>query len=273
MRIAPGLPAEGWAASCPDPSSSNRSRAKGPTRYLRANSKTLILLTRWPMPESIQERLDSLSGDLLPIRQLADRLIDPAAQLDPDSGNIFLSQRPKLGPESFAVVLYAGITDHMILSYINSRPAGLRGQFTIPHAYLRILNVLNGAELYQLRLYGLPPSMCSPTPLLNRSARQPLDLGAANFNWSRQYRSSPSQFHFGSGPYSYEENLAYFLNADDTIEARRVGGSLFGTWPSFAPFLEAEITRAESLFSAHEARTERLQQSIRLNPTQRPPRE
>ncbi|HEY1501965.1 MAG TPA: hypothetical protein VGF88_20490 [Acidobacteriaceae bacterium] len=217
------------------------------------------------MSETIQERLDSLSGDLLPIRQLAERLLDPAAQLDPDSGNISLSHRPKLGPEAYALVLYPGITEHMILYYLNSRPGGLRGQLIFPPAYLRIMNVLNGAELYQLRLYGLPPSMCAPTPPRNRSARQPLDLGAANFNWSRQYRSSPSQFHFGSGPYSYEENLAYFLNADDTIEARRVGGSLFGTWPSFAPFLEAEISRAESLFPAHEARTEKLQESIVLN--------
>ncbi|HEX4311767.1 MAG TPA: hypothetical protein VHZ25_17175 [Acidobacteriaceae bacterium] len=217
------------------------------------------------MPEPIQERLESLSGDLLPIRQLAERLLDPAAQLDPDSGNISISQRPMLGPEAYAVVLYAGITEHRILYYLNSRPGGLRGQFIIPSTYLRILDVLNGAELYQLRLYGLPPSMCAATPPRHRSTRQPLDLGAANFNWSRQYRSSPSQFHFGSGPYSYEENLAYFLNADDTVEARRVGGSLFGTWPSFAPFLEAEISRAESLFPAHEARTERLQQSIVLN--------
>jgi len=216
------------------------------------------------MLEAIQTRLEELCGELLPVRQLAQRLLDPAARLDPSSGTVFISQRAKLGPEAFAVVLFAGISDAMILAYFNARTSGLRGQLTIPPAYLRILRVLNGAELYQLQLYGLPPGLCGDDPVIDRSIRQPLDLGAANFVWSRQYRSSKAQFHFGGSPWSYEENLAYFLNPDDTIEARRVGGASVGSWPAFAPFLEQEITRVESLFAAHEERTERLHNSIGL---------
>jgi hypothetical protein len=221
------------------------------------------------MLEATQTRLENLSGELLPIRQLAERLLDPTAQLDPDSGNLFLSHRPKIGPEAYAVVLFAAVTPEMIAAYAGLRSSGLRGKLTIPPTYLQILQVLNGTELYQLQLYGLPPSLCADPPLLNRSDRQPLDLGAANLTWSRLYRPTLSQFHFGSGPYSYEENLAYFLNQDDTVEARRIGGSLFGSWSSIAPFLEEEISRAESLFPAHEARTEKLQQSIGLSQTRR----
>jgi hypothetical protein len=217
------------------------------------------------MLEAIQTRLEDLSGELLPIRQLAQRLLDASARFDPASGDVFLSQRPKIGPEAFAVILYAGITDQMLAAYAGTRSSGLRTQLTIPASYLRVLHALNGAECFQLQLYGLPPSLCATQPFLERSARQPLDLGAANFTWSRLYRPSPSQFHFGIGPFSYEENLAYFLNPDDTVEARRVGGSLFGTWPSIALFLEAELSRAESRFPEHEARTEKMHNSIGLN--------
>lgn len=204
-----------------------------------------------------------------PSRLLAERLLDSSAKLDRTSDTIFIAPRPKIGPEAYAVILYPGIPDTMILAYLKARSTGLRGDMIIPSAYLQILHVLNGAELYQLHLYGLPPSLCAPTPLLNRSARQPLDLGAANATWSRQYRPTPSQFHFGASPYSYDENLAYFLNPDATVEARRVGGALFAAWPSIAQFLEEEISRVESLFPAHEARTEKLFQSIDLNRTSR----
>lgn len=221
------------------------------------------------MQDAIEARLQNLPGELLPIRLLAERLLDPTALLDTSTGNIFLAHKPRLGPESFAFVLYAGITEEMIAAYLKARSAGLRGSLTIPPAFLRILPVLNGAELFQLQIYGLPPSLCAATPLRNRPTRQPLDLGAANQTWGRQYRLSSSQFHFGSGPYSYEENLAYFLNPDDSVEARRIGGSLFASWPSIAQFLEAEIARAESLFPAHEARTERLHSSIGLSMNQR----
>ena len=216
------------------------------------------------MQQAIHARLQSLPGELLPVRLLAERLLDPAAQLDAASDTVLIGPRPKLGPEAYAVVLYAGISESTVLAYLKTRSTGLRGDLILPPAWLQVLHVLNGAELYQLHLYGLPPSLCAPTPLLNRSTRQPLDLGAANATWSRQYRPTPSQFHFGASPYSYEENLGYFLNPDGTVEARRVGGSLFADWPSIAPFLEAEITRVESLFPAHEARTEKLLQSIGL---------
>ncbi len=221
------------------------------------------------MPDSIQTRLQNLAGDLLPIRQLAERLLDSAARLDPSSDTVLIAPKPKIGPEAYAVVLYPGISESTVLAYLKTRSTGLRGDLILPPAWLQVLHVLNGAELYQLHLYGLPPSLCAPTPLLNRSTRQPLDLGAANATWSRQYRPSPSQFHFGASPYSYDENLAYFLNPDATVEARRVGGALFAAWPSIAQFLEEEISRVESLFPAHEARTEKLFQSIDLNRTSR----
>lgn len=221
------------------------------------------------MLETIPTRLEEFSGDLLPIRQVAERLLDGTAQFDAESGTIFISQRPKLGPEAFALVLFAGIPEEMITTYLNARSLGLRSNLAIPPTYLRMLSVLNGAELYQLQLYGLPPSLCDPDAFPNRPARQPLDLGAANITWSRVYRPSPLQFHFGTAPWSYEENLAYFLNPDDTVEAHRVGGALCGSWPSFEKFLEEELPRVETLFAAHEARTEKLHDSIGLHPNRR----
>jgi hypothetical protein len=202
--------------------------------------------------------LDSLAGELAPIQRAAARLLDETSVLDDATGNALISRRTKIAPEAFAFVLFRGISSENIGVYtsLNKRIS------IIPHKYREILAVLNGASLFQIHLYGIPLSMCSDPPLLNRSTRQPLDLGSANANWSREFCPSLEQFHFGGGPYSESENLGYFLNADNSVEALRRGGAGFGTWPDFASFLKDELERAEALFPEREERWFKFNQSL-----------
>ncbi len=220
------------------------------------------------MHEEIERRLSTLDGQFASIRDVARRFLDETAVVDPASGAALVSHRPKVAPQAFAVVLYAGVSTESITLYEGI--PGRRGAFHIPAVYKSLLALLNGAHLFEIDLYGVPLSMTYSPPLLNRSVRQPLDLATANFDWSRRYQPDPDQFHFGSGPYSYEENIGYFLNPDEGVEARRVGGERFGYWKSLATFLAEELRRAEDLFPFFEERQFRFRQL--LEETQQDPK-
>ena len=224
------------------------------------------------MFNQIDTRLQAVAGELEPIRQTAERLVDQTAKVETSVETILISHRPAIGTEAYAVVLYPGVSEDFIAGYEQIHSQRMPAKFTIPGAYRTFLNVLNGAELYQMFLYGLPVSMAKNPPLLNRSVRQPLDLATANIDWKNPYRPSESQFHFGSGPYSDNENIAYFLNPDRSIEARRAGGEVFGKWVTLGDFLAQEILRVESLFPAYESSRSELLRMLEMRGKPRRPR-
>jgi len=224
------------------------------------------------MFNEIGARLQALVGELEPIRQTAGRLVDQTAKVDPSIGTLLISHRPAIGTEAYAIVLYPGISEELIAGYENIHSARLPAKFEIPGEYRAFLRILNGADVYQMSLYGLPVSMSKIPPLLNRSVRQPLDLATANINWKNRYRPNESQFHFGSGPYSDNENIAYFLNPDKSVEARRVGGEVFTTWTSVRDFLTQEILRVETLFPSYESSRKELLQMLEMRERAKKPR-
>lgn len=200
----------------------------------------------------IDARLQALTGELEPIRQTTERLVDQTAKVDP-LATLLISHRAAIGTQAYAIVLFAGVSDDLIADYEQLHVSRAPAKFAIPEAYRAILRALNGAHIYQMSLYGLPVSMSRDPPLLNRSVRQPLDLATANSHWKTPYAPNGSQFHFGSGPFSDDENLGYFLNPDGSIEARRVGGEGIGTWTSMTDFLAQEVVRFESLYPSYES--------------------
>lgn len=212
------------------------------------------------MGDEIERQLGALDDVLAPVRHVTQRLIDNTAIIDPGSGALLISHRAKVAPQAFAIVLYPGASGDSIARYETIHEDELHS--SIPAVYKRVLSNLNGASLFEINLYGLPISMSQSPPLLNRSLRQPLDLDTANFHWSRGYKPAPALFHFGSGPFSFEENLGYFLNPDETVEARRVGGERFGHWDSLKQFLEVELKRAENLFPAFEKHQSEFRQQL-----------
>jgi hypothetical protein len=204
------------------------------------------------MHEEMKAFLEGLEGTLLPIRQIAQRILDEDSCVDPLSGAHLISRRTGIAPEAYAFVLFPGVGAELIARYEIVHGKMGTYEFSIPNAFKQVLKHLNGASLFQISLFGIPRTMADNPPLLNRSTRQPLDLATANQSWSAKYKPRADQFHIGSGPYSSSENLGYFLSPDWTVEARRVGGECFATWQSIASFLSSELSRAESQYPAHE---------------------
>jgi hypothetical protein len=209
------------------------------------------------MREGLTALLLKLEGPLSPIRSVAERLLREGAEVEEEDGAFLISRPPKIAPQAFALVLYEGLPDEIIDRYIQQFAAqqSIRS-FRLPDAYRQILRILNGASVFELSLFGVPPSMCASPPLLNRGARQPLDIATAGTSWIRAYKPDREQFHFGSSPHSRDENLGYFLNPDGSVEARRRGGLITTSWRTMRDFLSEEIARNEAAFAEYEERSE-----------------
>ena len=206
------------------------------------------------MLPTIQSALKPLHKALTPIRLVAERLVDAESLFDPRTGVALLSRRPKIAPEAYACVLFSGVGPKAITRYEKLQRSIGNQLFEIPAIYRSVLLRLNGASLFDLSLCGLPPSMCQDPPLLDRSARQPLDLGTANQYWRTQYSKDKSLFHFGGAPHTFEENVAYFLQPNGRVVALLPREKHVADWPSIEEFLRAELPRVEAQYREYEDR-------------------
>jgi hypothetical protein len=73
-------------------------------------------------------------------------------------------------------VIFPGLPPNVITRYEDAPRSTDRQALKIPETYKHVLLRLNGATLFRMNLFGLPASMCADPPMLDRSARQPLDL-------------------------------------------------------------------------------------------------
>ena len=193
----------------------------------------------------LDDFFQGLAGDLQPIRDVAFRLGPEPSGVSDDA--ILLSHRPHVAPQSYAMRLYKPLTEQTLDRYQQVHRVALS------HHYMRILRKLNGAHIFEFSLYGVPRSMATDTPSLNRSGHQPYDIACANTDWKREYRVPGDWFHFGGGPFSYDEIIGYFLDPAGRIYSVRKNGERLRSWQSFSEFLEEELRRAEAAYPAHEA--------------------
>lgn len=188
--------------------------------------------------------LKSLTGDLAPLYDLASRLgVGDIAVAD---DGVALSHRPNVAPESYAMRLYVPQPPAAVIRYQEIHAVRLAPR------YLRILEKINGAHVFEFSLFGIPTSMAISPPLLNRSAGQPYDVNTANQFWKREYSVPAEWFHFGGGPYSHDEHVGYFFAEDGIICCCRKSGEVLGCWSSFKDFVSDEICRAEALYPEYE---------------------
>lgn len=190
----------------------------------------------------IQYIVQHLTDDLEPVARLARRFSGHDSCVDPISGGAFLSHRPGIAPEAYALRIYAGVGDSIITEYEE-----VRG-ITICPAYRDVLRKMNGAILFGLSLFGLPASMTKRPPLLNRSTVWPLDIATAQKQWRAPFKVPIDWLFVGFGPYSSKEHLGYFITPGDSVEARRKGGEKVEGWSSLRSFLEHELPRAEAAY-------------------------
>jgi len=193
-----------------------------------------------------------MDGELSPLRVVIERFATSEASVDPSTGALRLSHRPKVGTEAYACVLYPGVSADVIEQYESVHRSRLADYLSIPPFYRRSLARMNGGFIFGTSLFGIPQSMAQNPPLLNRSVQQPLDVCTANEHWRVEYGASRSSFYIASGSYSSTENIGYFLTPDTQIEGYLKGGKKTGQWETFGRFLAAEIQRAESRFSEFE---------------------
>lgn len=203
-----------------------------------------------PQPANASECLSNLSGPLTALRKVAERFVGDETSIDEISDAVCLSPRPRIGPKAYALELFPGLSDDTLESYEAIHA------IIIPEFYRNLLRQLNGAHLFELSLFGIPPSMAERPPLLDRSTSWPLDIGSAQMHWRNRYPASPDDFFFGSGPYARDERLGYFLWVNGGVEALRMNGEQFGEWADFNAFLADELARVEGLYGQYEQRME-----------------
>ncbi len=193
-----------------------------------------------------EELLGTLRGPLTAIQEAALRLIGPDTTTDAVSGALCVSRRPKIAPEAYAIRIYSGLSEILISSYEQIH------RCLIADFYRTLLQSMNGARLFEISLFGVPPSMARRPPQIDRSTAWPLDIGTAQENWRLEYDAPLTDFFIGYGPYSANEHLGYFLWPNGGVEALRSNGERFAQWSDFRQFLTEELARAEAVYPRHE---------------------
>jgi hypothetical protein len=161
------------------------------------------------------------------------------------TGGLHISPRPKVGPKAFAVVLFLPLEGDAISRYEQAHSV------SFPAGFRDILGLLNGAFIFELSFFGIPPTMV--TGGLDRSVLQPHDVCTANRHWRAPYNVPDDRFHIGGGPFSNDENVGYFLQKNGSVESYRHGGQIVCAWPDYESFLTAEIARSETMYPDYEA--------------------
>ncbi|MGH7629503.1 MAG: hypothetical protein ACREOF_08930 [Gemmatimonadales bacterium] len=160
------------------------------------------------------------------------------ANLTPD-GTLQVGPMPWVGPEGFALVLYAPPGPGWLAGF------AARAGRAVPEPYGAVLAALNGCFAFGLALYGLPPSLHQRPVRPDRRVLEPLDLDAANRYWAQRYRAAEGAFHFGGRTWTATENLGYFITPGGGFQSRRDGGELVREWSSLRDLLAEELAAAE----------------------------
>jgi len=188
--------------------------------------------------------VDRLPSFLNPLKVRARKLVTPEAT---SCGEVVSLSRVRwYGYQACLAHLFAPAREEWITRF--------EGRFgaAIPRFYKDFLLAMNGADILDLHLYGLAPSLQGDPPLLDRSRVQPLDLGSAHSTWKAGFLFSGGKFHFGVRPHRGKFAGFFWNAAKNRFETRSRFGFHLGSWSRFEDFLEAELSGAEERFRALE---------------------
>ena len=159
---------------------------------------------------------------------------------------IQVGRRTGLNNQTFAICLFDPLPESSLAKYET-----IHG-IVVPDAYRQVLNQINGAWMYRLVLFGLPPSMIAEPPLLDRSVVQPMDLATAHRDWRAKYEAEEDEFHFGSSDWTMEKTIGYFVSPTGSVRGLVASEGCVAQWSDFDLFLDDEVKRNKAAYPAYE---------------------
>ena len=188
--------------------------------------------------DKLISKIENYPDDFLAIKKQAKKYLSNNSNID-DNETLNIFHRPWVAPLNWGLILYTAARKNWLDQFEQ------KTRKTIPNFYKKFLTTMNGCFIYDLSLYGLPPSFYLKETL-DRSQLQCQDLLAANNEWILEYNVDKNYFHFGSRAYSHDQNVGYFF-WNDEIRSVRTDGKTVSTWNNFSDFLDNEILEAENM--------------------------
>lgn len=187
--------------------------------------------------KEIIDRITALPDELKPITSQVKKYLENNSNIE--EAVLKVLHRPWVAPLNWGLMLYKGADPKWFLDFER------RTKKTIPEFYQSFLENINGGFIYEMSIYGLPPSFYD-IGVLNRTVLQCHDLATANISWIREYRVDPKFFHFASRPYSSRENIGFFFDGNKILSAR-TNGEILNKWATLRDMLFDEIEIVEKV--------------------------
>lgn len=186
----------------------------------------------------IKKRLKKIDKKYPAISSQCHKYLENNSKID-DNNTINIFHRPWVARQNWGIKLFDPIKSSWTKEFKT------RTQKEIPDFYKDFLKITNGGFIYDMSLYGLPPTIYK-NGLLSRSVLQCHDLTSANNNWIVEYEIEKDCFHFGGRAYTFDENVGYFYKNNEIICLQN-SGEIIGKWKDFNDFLNDEIGKAEKM--------------------------
>lgn len=191
-------------------------------------------------PDQIEARLVTLPPSLRPIKDAVLALAGSGVWVEGGTGGPLLAgPRPDIASQAYDVVLFDPLPVETLEIYQELH------DFRFSESLLELLRHVNGCVLFELKVYGVTPTMAVHPPLLDRSRRVPLDIASGRY-WRAGYgRSDLADILIASRNVGDSGQVGYFMNPRGGISGRGNGSpdapAVCGPWANLTEWLSAEI--------------------------------
>ncbi|MBK8972756.1 MAG: hypothetical protein IPM37_16005 [Hahellaceae bacterium] len=155
---------------------------------------------------------------------------------DIEDGNLRVYRRLWVGDRNYLFTFFQGFDGLINLP------------FSVASYYIDFLKDFNGCLLYGLQLFGV--AQTTEDNLIDYSKFQAQDIIQANRTLKKSYKNVPEQFiYFGVRPYSFSENVGYFIEPSGGISGYLKSNEVIGKWRNLEEFLQTTLEDAKNFES------------------------
>jgi len=189
--------------------------------------------------EEVEARVARLPDTLRPIKDAILAVAVSGAWIEGGTGGpLLVGPRPDIAPQAYDIVVFEPLSAEALRSYQELH------DFMLPGQLLELFRYLNGCSLFEVKLYGIPPSIAETPPLLDRARRSPLDIASGRY-WRAGYGEiDPAHILIGSRNVGDSGQVGYFMGPHGHISGRGNGSmdapKECGPWANIAEWLSAE---------------------------------